>query len=441
MRSLAMDIDLRAFSCAATVSAAAALAGIEPVLPASGPAVAWSILAIMEPPRSGRTLCAPPTALSPKRDASVGQSRGRKFSSPSGRCQYRSIGGRNPVISTLRVHYCRLIDRVKNLCNSDIYRKAIWQVFVLMFRESRDLTNYMANDIIDLSQGMNGYRVVDRQAIFDSASEFARIQIAKNSVIRRVIVAPTTISLIQECGGGLQDLDRWQSEGDATTADNTWTMVALYSGDVKCSASTWWNTGNPRHLLERWVRSVDFDKIRGRQVGPPLWEWLANRFERCTYLAPDLPPAQWFRGSWVSIRDAIETFLGNGRSLVGDAVSWSKPPKDPRSMVYIMSETGTDWVKVGTCKGNGTSPPTRRRGMYQPANKREIFVMSAWAFTGRNPELAMKQILRKYCRANGIPNRSEWFCIGGSLAIDLVQHAIKEARASLIDEEAAIGQS
>lgn len=277
---------------------------------------------------------------------------------------------------------------------------------------------------------MDGYRVIDRQALTGWPSDLARIRINSDVVVRRVIRAPAVISLIQECETGLSDLDSWQSEGDVTTADDSWTMVAIYSGDVKCSASSWWNTGNPRHLVERWVVPVELGARTGGAAGPPLWDWLETRFERCEYVARDLPPGRWFRASWCEIQHAIMLFLNEKKSLVG--ARGKGPAKSEQSMVYLMREAGTSWVKVGACRANATSPPERRRAMYQPANRREISVVCSWVFEGRSPEPAMKQALRTYCRTEGVRYRSEWFCTGATDAAGLMERLLGKATTSRV---------
>jgi hypothetical protein len=270
--------------------------------------------------------------------------------------------------------------------------------------------------LIDLTDGMGPYRVIDRQAIINAPAFLARLRISNQLVERRVIEAPAVIALIQECENGLPGIDRWQSEGDIGTVTDTWTMVALYGGDVKCSASTWWNTGNPRNLLERWLLSVTTPRKSDGPWGPPLWEWLGERFQRCTYATQGLPPGRWFKAAWSDIADAVLTFLSDGGQLSGGS-TWRLPPSDPRSMVYLMAEAGTDWIKVGACKANGTSPPERRRCMYQPGNRRQILVASAWSYAGTNPENAMKAALRELCNQSGQRYRAEWFNVGIEAAL------------------------
>ena len=272
--------------------------------------------------------------------------------------------------------------------------------------------------------------MIDRQATVDGETAYARL---RSGSIRRVINARAVMSLIQECSSGLRNPNGRVPEGDLAKVDGSWTMVALYTDDVLASPAYWWNTGNPRYLVDRYVRPIDLAGS-GASAGVPLWDSLAERFERCTHPAPRAP-ARWFRAPWQDLRDAINDYIAQGLPLEGGD-AWCRPSKDGRSMVYLMVESeGSDetgWVKVGMCAANKTSPPDRRLTMYQPGNRRLISVGGAWVVDGKpkSVEDALKSELNAYCKANLTPCRSEWYQVGMSKALAIIAPVLLRSHAT-----------
>lgn len=263
-------------------------------------------------------------------------------------------------------------------------------------------------------------RVIDRQAIVDKETSNGLVTIASKNFERRLIEADWLITLVQESSEGVAR-DAWETEGSVRTADNEWTAVYLYSGDKKCSSSTYWNTGNPRHLVERWAIVVD---VPSSADASDLHKLLEDRFERAAYTDKGQSASYWYKAGWEAIKAVVE---GAAR----DNVMFSPKAKQPSykhgsasDMVYLMRETGTDWVKIGKCGASTTSPPAKRRSQYQPGNRREIVPVAAWRINGKNPEAAMKAELRRYCKTHSKNFRSEWFEIGVNLAHNLLDRVV-----------------
>jgi hypothetical protein len=263
-------------------------------------------------------------------------------------------------------------------------------------------------------------RVIDRQAIVDKETTNGRITIASKSFERRLIDADCLITLVQESRDSVAR-DAWETEGSIKTADNEWTAVYLYSGDKKCSSSTYWNTGNPRHLVERCAFPVDV--MRAVDAGG-IHRLLEERFERSFYTDKGQQSSNWYRAGWEEIRAVVE-------SSIRDKTAFAPKRKQPAfkhcsgsDMIYLMSETGTGWVKIGKCGASTTSPPAKRRSQYQPGNRREIIPVAAWRTNGKNPEAAMKAELKRYCKTHSKNFRSEWFELGVDRAHNLLDRVV-----------------
>ncbi len=259
-------------------------------------------------------------------------------------------------------------------------------------------------------------RVIDRQAIVDTKTIHGEVTINKKSYPRRLIEADSLITLVQECGNSIHR-DAWETEGDVRTADNTWTAVYLWTGDKLCSSSTYRNTGNPRPLVERYVvpvaapRSCSIDKLHAL---------LENKYERAIYADRGQPENSWYKAGWEEIRDIVARELMVGSVFAVQSKRELLRYAPAADMVYLMREEGTDWIKIGKCSSGATSPPAKRRSMYQRGNRREIYPVAAWEYNGTNPEAAMKSVLKAYCATNSIPCRSEWFQVGAEQSIQLL---------------------
>lgn len=273
-------------------------------------------------------------------------------------------------------------------------------------------------------------RVIDSQALVSSKTTIGLISIAAREYERRLLDADCLITLVQECRESVAR-DSWETEGSVSTADNTWTAVYLWRGDKKCSSSTYWNTGNPRPLVERWLLPVDAPKSLDAEG---LYQQLESSFERARFSDIGQPNAVWFRAGWEEIRTHVEEAVENGTAFTPKL----KQPKirydTSTDMVYLMSEVGTDWIKIGKCGTKTTSPPAKRRSMYQPGNRREIIPVAAWRINGKNPEAAMKSELKQYCKERSKGGRSEWFDIGVVQALELLS-GVLAAHSRLADEE------
>lgn len=262
-------------------------------------------------------------------------------------------------------------------------------------------------------------RVIDRQAIVDKETRTGLITIVSKSYERRLIEADGLITLVQECRESIAR-DAWETEGCIKTAYSEWTAVYYYTGDKKCSSSTYWNTGNPRHLVERWV--VPVEASRSMDIAS-LHNLLERKFARATYADKGQPASPWYRAGWEELQEIVEKAVMDRTVLSPKIKKQTIDYGTPTDVVYLMSETETDWVKIGKC-GSSTSPPAKRRSMYQPGNRREILPVAAWTINGKNPEAAMKAELKAYCRSSSQNCRSEWFDLGVGKALDLLASVV-----------------
>lgn len=263
-------------------------------------------------------------------------------------------------------------------------------------------------------------RVIDRQAIVDKETTNGLITIASKNYERRLIEADCLISLVQESRESVAR-DTWETEGSVKTADNEWTAVYLYGGDKKCSSSTYWNTGNPRPLVERWATAVDVPRSTNADI---LHKLLESRFERASYADKGQSVSCWYKAGWEAIKAVVEEAARNNTIFSPKAKQPSYKHDSASDMVYLMSETGTNWVKIGKCGASSTSPPAKRRSQYQPGNRREIVPVAAWRINGKNPESAMKAELKRYCKGYSKNFRSEWFEIGVDRAHNLLDRVV-----------------
>lgn len=254
-------------------------------------------------------------------------------------------------------------------------------------------------------------RVIDRQAETELATREQEIRIAGRSYLRRLTSAKAVITLVQECRRSIAR-DSWETEGDATTADDSWTAVFFWHGDRKSSSSTWWNTGNPRPLVERQVFDVAATCFSSSDE---LHRRMASLFRRAEYEERHQPLSPWYKAGRLQIEEAIRSFVPQAASSGAIDLKQRAPISD-LSLTYLLREEGTGWVKIGKCEGN-RSPAERRRSMYQPGNRRELTVVAQWPYVGRCPEAAMKATLKRHASANGTPFRSEWFELGEERAL------------------------
>lgn len=269
-------------------------------------------------------------------------------------------------------------------------------------------------------------RVIDRQAHIDASTTNGEIEIAGKTYKRRLIEAPVLITLVQECLASIAR-DSWETEGDLRQIASNWVGVFVWGGDKKCSSATYWNTGNPRSLAEShaWV------PISGASVEPQaLYEFLAQRHRRSAYGDQGQPSSPWFEGSPDAIAPDIETFLARPRSTPKPA-RFRHAPAEP--MVYLMQEAGTGWIKIGKC-GEHSSPPAKRRSMYQPGNPREIIPIAAWTFDGSNPERRMIAALRKAAQIHAFSHRAEWFEIDKERIMTILADKMRDCTVVPIDK-------
>lgn len=280
--------------------------------------------------------------------------------------------------------------------------------------------------MLDLNDGMADYRVVSAQAVVRGESAPAEITINKQRIRCRVAKAPAVLTMIQECAAALPDVSSWHTEGDLCTVDPAWTMVCLSTGDAKCSTATYWATGNPRPLVERCVTPIKLAPRSGAKAGHLLLAHLSAKFESVPYSASDLPPTRWFRASWEELNEACDRWINAGGDLTGGYGGSHTLPRDDHDYVYLMKEAGSGWVKAGKCKGGITSPPARRRAMYQPGNRREITVAAQWIGPSGRAERSMIEALRRHCRRVGASHRAEWFEVGLATALSIVSPVLAE---------------
>lgn len=263
-------------------------------------------------------------------------------------------------------------------------------------------------------------RVIDRQAIVAKKTSTGLITIASKNFDRRLIEGDCLITLVQECRESIAR-DAWETEGSVKTADNGWTAVYLYCGDKKCSSSTYWNTGNPRPLVERWAILVDVPHSANAEG---LYRSLEGRFERAAYMDKGQAASCWYKAGWEEIKAVVEGAVRNKNVFSPKTKQPAFKYDSGSDMVYLMRETGTDWVKIGECGASSTSPPGKRRSQYQPGNRREIIPVAAWSIKGKNPEAAMKADLKRYCKTHSINFRSEWFETGVDRAHNLLDQVV-----------------
>jgi hypothetical protein len=149
----------------------------------------------------------------------------------------------------------------------------------------------------------------------------------------------------------------------------------LYTGDRKCSSSTFWNTGNPRNLVELLVMPLAEVPGRGRGGRHPraLWQWLSERHEPVSRELRYGVENPWFHATPAALLDDMRRFVRDG----GDPFAGRKPaePADARDMLYLLAEEGSGFVKLGKCKGRRTSPPERRVSMYAAGNPRSLSII------------------------------------------------------------------
>jgi hypothetical protein len=261
------------------------------------------------------------------------------------------------------------------------------------------------------ADGLPFERVIDRQAETELKTCEHEVGIAGRSYQRRLVGAKTVISLVQECGRSIAR-DSWETEGDATTADDSWTAVFFWHGDRKSSSSTWWNTGNPRPLVELQVFDAGSTGIPSSDA---LHRWLGSLFRRAEYVDPHQPVSPWYEVGRLQVAEAIRSFAPQSASP-GTIGPSERPPVSDLSLTYLLREECTNWIKIGKCEGS-RSPAERRRSMYQPGNRRELKVVAQWPYVGRCPETAMKATLKRNARASGAGFRSEWFELGVERAL------------------------
>lgn len=267
----------------------------------------------------------------------------------------------------------------------------------------------MGPTVIDLSGDMGSCRVIDFAALVDGSTVHnARITINRASVERRVVAAPALLTVVAETGQVGRGVDGWHSEGAREAASTEHAMAVLYTGDRKCSSSTFWNTGNPRNLVELLVSPLaEAPGWRPGRHPRALWRWLADRHEPVSRALRFGVENPWFRAAPEALLDDMRRFVRDG----GDPFASREQARstEPRDMLYLLTEEGGGFVKLGKCKGLRTSPPERRVGMYAAGNPRSLAITDAWLAPEALPERQLQAALRRACVEGGVRHRAEWF--------------------------------
>jgi hypothetical protein len=256
---------------------------------------------------------------------------------------------------------------------------------------------------------MGAYRVVDFAASVDGPTTTARVRINGEGYERRVVKADALVAVLAETDHVERGLDAWHKEVPGAAPNRDRAMAVLYTGDRLCSSSTWWNTGNPRNLVEVAAVPITYKAPRGyKQRSWGLWRWLASRHEP---VAPSgmIGAGAWFRAEPEPLVEDVLRFVREGR----DPLQGGPPdiPEDGRDMLYLAEDGGGEFVKLGKCEGRRTSPPERRVAMYAPANPRGMTLRAAWICPAavKGVEQTAKAELRRLVGARGALHRAEWF--------------------------------
>jgi hypothetical protein len=278
--------------------------------------------------------------------------------------------------------------------------------------------------MLDLRDDIGPYRVVDFAAQVEGAAQDAWITINKQQLKRRVMAAPAFLTVIGETDQVRRGIDGWHCEGPKEAVRARYAMATLYKSDRKCSSSTFWNTGNPRNLVELLVAPASND-IGGQSGRHPraLWRWLAERHEPVSRELRFGIETPWFRAAPERLMDDMQKFLRDG----GDPFAIKEPsrPTDSRTILYLAAEEGGGFVKLGKCVGSKTSPPARRVAMYAAGNPRQLTLARAWTTPAAPPERQLQACLRSACAARHSRQRAEWFELLVEEALEATRPAVK----------------